>query len=162
MSVCFSAHMRCVKVVSLKRALLYCCTVGGTGGTGGTRAQKLRIYREFCCTPHRTPGGHTPCAPDSRSLCHRSQQHRRNVVARHRRAPETSNGVIIGRRAMAVTFGCSVRTIDRWVATEGFPAATLPSGNLCTSSTLIDLWLLGRLRSKRPDTFGAGRDEPRT
>ena len=55
---------------------------------------------------------------------------------------------------MAATFGCSVRTIDRWVVDEGFPAATLPSGHLCTSSTLIDLWLLGRLKEVRANRLG--------
>lgn len=87
----------------------------------------------------------------------------RNAVARHRRAPETANGVIIGRRAMARTFGCSVRTIDRWIANEGFPAATLPGGHLCMSSTLVDFWLLGRLKrdqANRPGTFPPLTDQP--
>ena len=69
-------------------------------------------------------------------------------MARYRRAPKTSNGIILGRRAMAETFGCSVRTIDRWTAENGFPAAHMPNGMLCTSVALIDLWLLGRLESR--------------
>jgi hypothetical protein len=72
--------------------------------------------------------------------------HGAKAMARQRRAPKTSNGIIIGRRAMAETFGCSTRTIDRWIADLAFPAAMLPSGHLCTTATLIDLWLLGRLK----------------
>lgn len=49
---------------------------------------------------------------------------------------------------MAETFGCSVRTIDRWIVQDGFPAAHMPNGMLCTSATLIDLWLLGRLERR--------------
>ena len=48
---------------------------------------------------------------------------------------------------------------------DGFPAATLPSGHLCTSATLVDLWLLGRLkhiRPNRPGTFAAATDQQRT
>ena len=69
-------------------------------------------------------------------------------MARYRRAPPTSNGIILGRRAMAETFGCSMRTIDRWTAENGFPAAHMPNGMLCTSVALIDLWLLGRLERR--------------
>lgn len=77
-------------------------------------------------------------------------------MARHRRAPKTSNGIILGRRAIAETFGCSMRTIDRWTAKYGFPAAHMPNGMLCTSVALIDLWLLGRLeRSAEVDDVRA-------
>ena len=49
---------------------------------------------------------------------------------------------------MAETFGCSMRTIERWTAENGFPAAHMPNGMLCTSVALIDLWLLRRLERR--------------
>lgn len=110
-------------------------------------------------TTHRS---YLPCVPPVPPLAQRTTAHYvandgntygADAMARQRRVPKASNGIIIGRRAMAETFGCSTRTIDRWIADLAFPAATLPSGHLCTTATLIDLWLLGRMKyahSSRP------------
>ena len=71
---------------------------------------------------------------------------------------------MIGVAAMSRLFGRSERTLWRWIKEDGFPAATLPSGHLCTSSTLVDLWLQGRLkhvRPNRPGTFVAATDQQR-
>jgi hypothetical protein len=71
-----------------------------------------------------------------------------------------SNGIIIGVAAMARLFGRSERTLWRWIREQGFPAAMLPSGHMCTSTTLIDLWLLGRLKevhAQTPGTFAPNR-----
>ena len=67
-------------------------------------------------------------------------------MARFRRLPQTSNGIITGLTPIAAMFGVSTKTIRRWVEKEGFPAAKLPDGHVATSVTLVDLWLLGRLR----------------
>ena len=79
-------------------------------------------------------------------------------MAGHRKSPVSTGGIVIGVAAIARLFGRSERTLWRWIKEDGFPAATLPSGHMCTSVTLIDLWLLGRLREVRPQragTFGA-------
>ena len=89
------------------------------------------------------------CAGVVVTPCHR-------IMAGYYKSPEGTGGIVIGVAAMARLFGRSERTIWRWIRDYGFPAATLPSGHLCTSTTLIDLWLLGRLkevRANRPGTF---------
>ena len=78
-------------------------------------------------------------------------------MAGHYKSPTGTGGIVIGVAAIARLFGRSERTLWRWIREDGFPAATLPSGHMCTSSTLIDLWLLGRLKEERPNrpgTFG--------
>ena len=70
----------------------------------------------------------------------------RQTMARFRRVPQTSSGIITGLAPIASVFGCSTRTIRRWIEKEGFPAATLPDGHIATTLTLVDLWLLGRLK----------------
>ena len=67
-------------------------------------------------------------------------------MARFRRLPQTSNGIVAGLVPIAAMFGVSTRTVARWIENEGFPAATLPDGHIATSVTLVDLWLLGRLK----------------
>ena len=67
-------------------------------------------------------------------------------MARFRRLPQTSNGIVTGLAPIAAMFGVSTRTVARWIENEGFPAATLPDGHIATSVTLVDLWLLGRLK----------------
>ena len=67
-------------------------------------------------------------------------------MARFRRLPQTSNGIVTGLAPIGAMFGVSTRTVSRWIETEGFPAATLPDGHIATSVTLVDLWLLGRLK----------------
>ena len=67
-------------------------------------------------------------------------------MARYRCLPQTSNGIITGLAPIAAMFGVSTKTIRRWVENEGFPAARLPDGHVTTSVTLVDLWLLGRLK----------------
>ena len=83
-------------------------------------------------------------------------------MAGHHRAPQGSSGIIVGVAAMAQVFGRSQRTLWRWIRHHNFPAATLPSGHMCTSVSLIDAWLMGRLqgnRPNRPGTFEAGPGE---
>ena len=67
-------------------------------------------------------------------------------MARFRRLPQTSNGIVAGLAPIGAMFGVSTRTVARWIENEGFPAATLPDGHIATSLTLVDLWLLGRLK----------------
>jgi hypothetical protein len=76
------------------------------------------------------------------------------AMAGHRKSPTSTGGIVIGVAAIARLFGRSERTLWRWIKEDGFPAATLPSGHLCTSATLIDLWLLGRLNEVRPNRAG--------
>jgi hypothetical protein len=81
-------------------------------------------------------------------------------MAGHRTSPEGTGGIVIGVAAMARLFGRSERTLWRWIREHGFPAAMLPSGHMCTSATLIDLWLLGRLKkvhAPTPGTFAPNR-----
>ena len=81
-------------------------------------------------------------------------------MAGHCKSPVGSNGIVIGVAAMARLFGRSERTLWRWIREHGFPAAMLPSGHMCTSTTLIDLWLLGRLteiHAATPGTFAPNR-----
>ena len=67
-------------------------------------------------------------------------------MARFRRLPQTSNGIVTGLAPIGAMFGVSTRTVARWIESEGFPAATLPDGHIATTLTLVDLWLLGRLK----------------
>ena len=67
-------------------------------------------------------------------------------MARFRRLPQTTNGIVTGLAPIGAMFGVSTRTVARWIENEGFPAATLPDGHIATSTTLVDLWLLGRLK----------------
>jgi hypothetical protein len=76
-------------------------------------------------------------------------------MAGHYKAPVGSNGIVIGVTAMSRLFGRSERTLWRWIRDHGFPAAMLPSGDMCTSTTLIDLWLLCRLKEPHAPTPGA-------
>jgi hypothetical protein len=52
--------------------------------------------------------------------------------------------VIIGLEAIAAVFGRCRQTVARWIRTEGFPAARLPSGEWFTTLNLIDQWVLAR------------------
>ena len=84
------------------------------------------------------------------------------MMAGHHRAPQGSGGIVIGDKAIAALFGRAPRTLWRWIKDHDFPVATLPSGHICTSLSLIDAWLLGRLkggRPNRPGTFEARADE---
>jgi hypothetical protein len=76
------------------------------------------------------------------------------IMAGHYKAPVGSGGIVIGVASMARLFGRSERTLWRWIRDHGFPAARLPSGHMCTSTTLIDLWLLGRLKEVHAPTPG--------
>ena len=42
-------------------------------------------------------------------------------------------------------------TVRRWVDEQGFPACKLPNGEWCTTSTLIDQWILARCKSFRQE-----------
>jgi hypothetical protein len=78
-------------------------------------------------------------------------------MARFRKCPPTKNGLLIGAATIAETFGVHAKTIHRWIRLEGFPAARLPTGHVCTSLTLIDLWLLGRLKQPTLDNAALAR-----
>ena len=58
-------------------------------------------------------------------------------MARRRRVPITSNGIIAGLQTIADSFGVSRMTIQRWIRDHGFPAAKLPDGHIVTSVTRI-------------------------
>jgi hypothetical protein len=77
-------------------------------------------------------------------------------MARRRRVPTTSNGIIAVLQSIDDTFVVSRMTIQRWTRDHGFPAAKLPDGHIVTSVTLIDLWLLGRLKRTAFDDAAAG------
>ncbi len=51
---------------------------------------------------------------------------------------------VVGLDAIGQLFGRTRWTIRRWIDEEDFPAAWLPNGQWCTSTTLIDQWLLDR------------------
>ena len=71
-------------------------------------------------------------------------------MAKYRRIPQTSGGIIVGIANVAKLFGCHPKTIERWARGFGFPLATLPSGHRATTGTLCDLWLLSRLPVQPP------------
>jgi hypothetical protein len=77
-------------------------------------------------------------------------------MPRRRRVPTTRNGIIAGLQTIADTFGVSRMTVQRWTRDHGFSAAKLPDGHIVTSVTLIDLWLLGRLKRPAFDDTAAG------
>jgi hypothetical protein len=52
--------------------------------------------------------------------------------------------IIIGLDAMGELFGRTRQTIARWVRTQNFPAARLPTGEWMTTPSLIDAWILAR------------------
>src|ERR1700674_5063655 len=74
---------------------------------------------------------------------------------------KTEGGIVRGKTAMGQLFGVSARTISRWIAEEGFPAARLPQGDLCTSLTLLDLWLMRRLQNPVPHRIQAKASKAR-
>ena len=66
-------------------------------------------------------------------------------MARFRRTPRTSGGLIAGWTNIAAYFGRSVMTMRRWAKEQGFPVIAMPGGDVMTSAGLIDLWLLSRM-----------------
>ncbi len=61
----------------------------------------------------------------------------------------TTSKPIVGLDAIGQLFGRTRWTIRRWIDEEGFPAAWLPNGQWCTTTTLIDQWLLNRAEAQR-------------
>ncbi len=63
----------------------------------------------------------------------------------------TPSGPVVGLDAIGRLFCRSRWTVKRWIDEEGFPAAWLPNGEWCTTTTLIDQWLLNRAKAQRGD-----------
>ncbi len=57
--------------------------------------------------------------------------------------------ILVGLDAIGAAFHRSRWTIRRWIDEESFPAAWLPNGQWCTTTTLIDQWLLNRAEAQR-------------
>ena len=66
-------------------------------------------------------------------------------MARFRRVPRTTGGIIAGWDAIATLFGVHRMTVRRWARQHGLPVVLSPSGGALTSVGLLDLWLLSRL-----------------
>ena len=66
-------------------------------------------------------------------------------MARFRRTPRTSGGLIAGWANIAAYFGRSIMTMRRWAKEQGFPVILMPGRDVMTSTGLIDLWLLSRM-----------------
>ena len=66
-------------------------------------------------------------------------------MARFRRTPRTSGGLIAGWASVAAYFGVSVMTARRWAKQHGLPVVLMPGGGAMTSVGLTDLWLLSRM-----------------
>ncbi len=63
--------------------------------------------------------------------------------------PAPSGPILVGLDAIGAAFQRSRWTIRRWIDEEDFPAAWLPNGQWCTTTTLIDQWLLDRAAAQR-------------
>jgi len=63
--------------------------------------------------------------------------------------PTPSGPVVVGLDSIGRLFGRTRWTIARWIREEDFPAAWLPNGQWCTTTTLIDRWLLDRAEAQR-------------
>ncbi len=61
----------------------------------------------------------------------------------------TPSGPVVGLDAIGRLFGRSRWTVKRWINEEGFPAAWLPNGEWCRTTTMIDQWLLNRAKTQR-------------
>jgi len=61
----------------------------------------------------------------------------------HSQEPE--QGTLIGNEAIARYIGINACTVWRWRHEHGLPVATLPGGNVMTTKSLIDEWLLARV-----------------
>mgnify|MGYP001562957337 CR=1 FL=1 len=57
--------------------------------------------------------------------------------------------ILLGAKAIARATGFSVRTIYRWHRKLNFPTCKMPNGQLGTTHTLIDQWLLARRLAQR-------------
>ena len=77
-------------------------------------------------------------------------------MARVRRTPRTSGGLIAGWANVAAYFGVSVMTARRWAKQHGLPVVLMPGGGAMTSVGMVDLWMLSRLprRDVNPAELG--------
>ncbi len=66
-------------------------------------------------------------------------------------APPTPGSPVVGLDAIGRLFGRTRWTIRRWIDEENFPAAWLPNGQWCTTTTLIDQWILDRAEAQWDD-----------
>ena len=64
-------------------------------------------------------------------------------------APPMPSRPVVGLDAIGQLFGRTRWTIRRWIDEEDFPAAWLPNGQWCTTTTLIDRWILDRAEEQR-------------
>lgn len=60
------------------------------------------------------------------------------------REPVYDRTLLYGMPAIARYLEVSVGTVHRWKRTQGFPMGKLPGGVWCTSTELIDRWILAR------------------
>jgi hypothetical protein len=83
-------------------------------------------------------------------------------MPRTQRRKSSGDYLLLGYEAIAGAFGVNRKTIYRWVMHHNFPLATLPDGHTVTSTGLIDLWLMQRLKAGKngadseDDADGAG------
>ena len=63
----------------------------------------------------------------------------------------TPGSPVVGLDAIGRLFGRTRWTIRRWIDEENFPAAWLPNGQWCTTTTLIDQWILDRAEAQWDD-----------
>ena len=52
--------------------------------------------------------------------------------------------LLYGLPQIAAYTGYTTKTIGLWIRRHGFPAGKLPEGIWCTSTAMIDLWLMAR------------------
>lgn len=58
--------------------------------------------------------------------------------------PTEGYGLLIGWDAIITYMRHKLTTLQRWRAKYDFPVSILPGGNVCTTTSLIDAWLLAR------------------
>lgn len=57
--------------------------------------------------------------------------------------------LLYGLPAIAAYMGYSVSTIQRWIRREAFEVGKMPDGTWCTSTAMVDLWLMARNPQRR-------------
>ena len=66
-------------------------------------------------------------------------------------------GTIKGWRLIALYLGVSASTARRWEKWYGLPVMSMPGGRVMTSKSLIDQWIMTRVRLRR-EAMLAGND----
>ena len=65
--------------------------------------------------------------------------------------PSEGFGLLIGWPAIQTYMRHRLSTIQRWRDKFDFPISVLPGGNVCTTTSLIDAWLLARAEAYKTD-----------